>query len=150
MKSNLVLNHHGHQAMTVREERELRNTTKKLIECESRTKLIKELVRKGLGLRETEEFVSREAARLRKVGKGNGNNEYSKKGNSKHRVIVMKLMKEKLRDSQIDGVDLRRMKSSWLSKLKVRLNDSREFERVKKEVKIQGEKIRAKTEKKNA
>ena len=79
--------------MTVREERELRNTAKKLIECESRTKLIKELVRKGLGLREVEEFVSKEAARLRKGGK---NNEYMKKGNNKHRVIVSKLMKEKL------------------------------------------------------
>ena len=44
--------------MTVREERELRNAAKKLMECESRTKLIKELIKKGLGLREVEEFVS--------------------------------------------------------------------------------------------
>ena len=103
--------------MTVKEERELRNTARKLVECESRTKLIKELIQKGIGLREVEEFVAKEAAKLRKGNKGNGNNEYFKKGNNKHRVIVSKLMKEKLRDSQIDGVDLRRTKNSWLSKL---------------------------------
>ena len=136
--------------MTVREERELRNTAKKLMECESRTKLIKELIRKGLGLREVEEFVSKEAARLRKGGKGKGNNEYLRKGNNKHRGIVTKLMKEKLRDSQIDGVDLRRTKASWLSKLQTRLNNRREFDKVKGDVKVQCEKVKAKLEKKNA
>ena len=40
--------------MTVKEERELRNTARKLVECESRTKLIKELIQKGIGLREVE------------------------------------------------------------------------------------------------
>ena len=79
--------------MVILEDRELRNAAKKCIESEMRVMLISELLKKGLGFKEVEDFVTRERGKLR----GGGNLKTNFKN---HREIVSKLMNEKLRDSK--------------------------------------------------
>ena len=110
------------------EDRELRNTARKCVESEMRTMLITELLKKGLGFKEVEEFVQKERGKLR----GGGQNKVHYR---KHREIVEKLMTEKLRDCKRDSTRLRREKTAWLRRLKEKLGGNvKELERIKKEV----------------
>ena len=102
--------------MVIMEDRELRDAAKKCVEGEMRVVLIEELLKKGLGFKEIEDFVSRERKKLRAGDEIKGKMSYSK-----HRDIVKKLMLEKLRDGKRDCIRLRREKCAWLKKLKERL-----------------------------
>ena len=71
--------------MVATEERELRDTAKMCAEEEMRVKLLSELVKRGIGLKEVEDFVRKERGKLRMGGKMRVNS-------NKHRVIVRKLI----------------------------------------------------------
>ena len=118
--------------MAIQEDRELRNTAIKCIEGEMRVKLLKELLKRGIGLREVEDFVRNERSKFR------GGGLKKKLSLKKHREIVKKFMSEKLREAKGEGIKLRKLKKICLTKLETRLEfDKREFDRIKKEVKSQ-------------
>ena len=73
------------------EDRELRDVARRCIEEEMRVKLLSELVRRDVGLKEVEEFVKKERGKLRVGGKIGANLR-------KHRERVRRIMKEKLRE----------------------------------------------------
>ena len=125
------------------EDRELRDVARMCIEEEMRVKLLSELVRRDVGLKEVEEFVKKERGKLRVGGKIGASLR-------KHREIVRKIMKEKLRDSKGTSVKLRRDKKVCMRNLELRLGKgSREFERLKREVKDQVNKIKLKLKERN-
>ena len=130
--------------MTIKEDRDLRNAAKKCLAGELRSKLLEELLKKGLGLTEVEEFVSKEK---RKLKKGDGTDF---KGFKKHREIVKKIMKEKVRDSKGECISLRRDKFRCLKILETRLRHNKdEFERIKREVRQNCVKLKTKIVRKN-
>ena len=55
--------------MSALEIRSLRNTTTRMIKSEERGKLLRELIKSGVGLREIEEFVGNEESKLRTKNK---------------------------------------------------------------------------------
>ena len=125
--------------MVTSEDRELRNAAQKCIEGEMRVMLLEGLLKKGLGLKEIEDFVSRERGKLRRGG-GMKNVTYRK-----HREIVKKLMGEKLRDSKGECTRLRREKTACLKRLEGSLKgNKREVERIKKDVKNHVQKVKNK------
>ena len=111
--------------MAIKEDRELRDAASKCAEGEMRVKLLKELLKRGIGLKEVEDFVRRERNKFR------GGGIRKKLSIKKHREIVKKFMSEKLRDAKGEGIKLRKNKKICLESLEKRLEfDKREFEKV--------------------
>ena len=124
--------------MAVMEDREFRNAAKKCVEGEMRVLLISELLKKSLGFKEVEDFVSKEREKLRGGVK-------TRVTFRRHREIVNKLMSEKLRDSKRDSAQLRKERTLCLRRLQESLGgNKKEFEKIKKEVKEQVNKVKAK------
>ena len=119
--------------MAAREARELRNLSKRCAESEARTKLLKNLVTKGLGLKEVEDFVTRERSRY----KGGGMKvQVLRKQDRKHREIVNKLMVEKVKDSNRESIYFRKQKTECLGRITRTLGkNSRELRQLKEEIK---------------
>ena len=127
--------------MSALEIRELRNTAAKMIKSEERGKLLRELIKSGIGVREIEEFVMNEESKLRTKSKSN-----IKKG----RDIVVELMKIKMRDNVREGNKLRKAKNKLRKKVEDRLGkNSRRCRWVMRSVRTNGEILREKLMKKN-
>ena len=123
--------------LTGKEDRDLRDAVRRVMEGELRVRLISELLKRGLGFKEIEEFVCNEDRKKKCVEGGKVNDIlYLRKGSKpKHREIVEKLMREKLRDAQKDCVNLRRTKSECLRILKSRIEDKKVVDKILKEAK---------------
>ena len=69
---------------------------------------------------------------------------------NKHRVIVRKLMEEKLRDSKGKSIELRRDKKNCLEKLEHKMGKgSKVLERIKREIKDHVSKVKLKLRERN-
>ena len=88
--------------MTALEVRGFRNTSKKLVEAEERTRMLKELLKNNVGLNEEEEFMQNSISKLRILAKK------GKFMEKKHEELVNLTMKHKIRDNILYGVKLRR------------------------------------------
>ena len=93
--------------MTAKEVREYRNISKKLVEAEERGKLLKNLLRQKVCLKEEEVFIEGSDNKFRILG--------NKKGilKKKHEEFVKVNLKYKIKDNQLYGVKLRRRRD-WL------------------------------------
>ena len=79
--------------MTAREVRDYRGTSKKLVEAEERSKMLKDLLRSKVCLGEEEMFIKKSQTKFKVLGK---NKEVLKK---KHEELVKVNLKYKIKDN---------------------------------------------------
>ena len=125
--------------MAAKDVRAFRDLSNKLTACEERTRLLDNLVKAKVGLREVEEYIRKEKDKLR--GEGN-----YKPGEQ----IVMGVMKAKFRDNISFGIRLRRQRTQIRKKLERTLGeDSNQMRKILKECKDNRTTLRKKLRKKN-
>ena len=119
--------------MTAQEQRKYKNLTEKLIRIEERSKLLKNLIRKGVGLKDEEEFMKYEE------GKFKG------KQNFKKKEIITRIMEIKLKDNNRWGTKVRRLRNVTKKKIEERIGtESEEYKDLIKETKNMHTKLRPK------
>ena len=132
-----------------REERAYRRSAKKCTRGEAKTRLLEDLLRKRLGLREVEEFVKKE----RKTFMGGGKEEKFNSRISKHkeeRCIVDKIMRRKLKGNNDHCKVLRREKVKCDESLVAKLGGkTREYRRVVRETRKNCDELRSMLKGKN-
>ena len=121
------------------DERILRNIWKKCTEVEERTKFLESLIGKGVGLKEVEEFVISQEAKL-KVG-----------GSWKSRREIVNLsMKEKAFDNKKLGEKMRKKRAVARSKLELSVGtNSRTIRRIVKDIGLNMDRLRVQIRKEN-
>ena len=92
--------------MTAQDRRELRKITYQVVEAEERGVLIRNLLSKGVGFREEEEFWKKEKLKLK------GGKEFDKK-----KGIVNLAMKEKLQDNYKHLVKLKKLRTKLAGRI---------------------------------
>ena len=110
-----------------------RDTCKKLVEAEERSKMLKNLVKLKIGLNEDEKFLHNSDKKFKVLGK----NEHIV--GKKHLELSQILLKYKIKDNNLFSVKLRK-KRSWLrGKIETSLGSrSKECRRLIEEVKEYG------------
>ena len=132
-----------------REERTYRNSNKKCIKGEYRTRLLEDLLKRRLGLKEVEEFIIRDRKTFH--GGGEDRNYFkNKKKYEEERILVENIMRRKLRESSKHCIGLRKDRHLAEDTLRGILGrNSRVFKKVKGDVKKNSENLRAEPRKKN-
>ena len=129
------------------EIRALRNLAAKIVKCEERDRLLWELTKAGVGLREIEEFVGREHRKLRD---SNRNCSRGSKDAKMRSEIVTSLMEMKRRDNKKEGDNLRKKRNKMRRTIEDKLGqNSRCYRWVIRTIKINGKVLRDKLRKKN-
>ena len=118
--------------MTAEDVRAFRNLSKKLTECEERTRMLENLMKCKVGLREVEEYVNKEREKLRNGEKFSPKSE-----------IVNGVMKAKFRDNISFGIRLRKRKNIFKVKLEKTLGQqSCKYRKIVRECKEERERLR--------
>ena len=126
------------------EKREFRNVSKKLVEAEERTKLLKELLKNKVCLREDEEFVRNSNLKFRVLGEKMGQMD------RKREEFLGMTLKYKIRDNILYGVKVRRKRDGLRRKLEEMLGKkSLELRQLVREVNEYGSRLRLDIRKKN-
>ena len=131
-----------------REERMYRSSCKKCVRGEATTRLLEDLIRKRIGLKDIEEFIIRD----RNSSRGGGEETFSSKIRKyeEERVIVENLMRKKLRESSKNCILLRKQRQLAEKNLMEHLGGrNRIFRGIVKDVKKNGEKLKMVLMKKN-
>ena len=131
-----------------REERTYRSSYKKCIKGETRTRLLEDLTKKRLGLRDVEEFIIRE----RKTFHGGGEDNFQSRIRKyeEERSLVVKIMSWKMRENSKFCIRLRKNRLTAEKALKETLGrNSRVFKKVKEDTKRHGENLRGELKEKN-
>ena len=132
-----------------REERSYRSSNKKIVKGEARNRLLSDLLKRKIGLREVEEFVLRE----RKTFQGGGGIKtfHSKiLRNEEERKLVDMMMRRKLRENGKHTIKLRREKVLADKSLREALGGrTREYKKIVEDTKKNCEKLREELKGKN-
>ena len=133
-----------------REERAYRNLYKKCVKGESTNRLLEELIKKRIGLKDVEEFVRREA----KTHKGGGTEENFNSKITKHkeeRGLVENIMRRKLLGNSKYCIKLRRDRNlAEKTLINILGGKNRVYHGIMKDVKKNGEKLKNVLKMKNA
>ena len=125
--------------MAAKEERTYRNLSKKLTKNEAQGHLLEGLLTHGVGLREVEEDIRREAKQLKGGGRYKGRNE-----------IIRVKMREKIKDNHLVAVKLRRKRNLAKGKLETSVGaKSKVCRRIIREVKAYSTELRFKLSEEN-
>ena len=127
--------------MSAKEIRTLRNLADKLVKIEERDKLLGNLVKSGIGVREVEEFVRHEEDKLRNFQKSS----YKKK-----RKIVCMMMEIKIRDNLREGNKIRKTRKRLRQTIEETIgSNSRKCRWVMRSIRDNGVNLRTRLRKKN-
>ena len=131
--------------MTTQEIREYRTTCKKLVEIEERSKLLEELRKKNVCLREEELFIQGLKNKFKVLGNK------ATAGENCHTELVKTALKFKIKDNVLHGVKVRKKRNLLRGKIEAGLGSrSSMCRRVVQEVKEYSAAYRLKLKKKHA
>ena len=125
--------------MVAKDIRAFRTLSKNLVKIEERSILLGNLIARGVGLREEEEFLLLEQSKFK------SNQQFRKK-----KEIVILAMKEKLWDNRKFEVKTRKLRNRTLSRIEEHLGrNSRPCRRLRNDVRIHCQNVRREIKKKN-
>ena len=125
--------------MSAQEIRAYRSMNSKLVKVEELDKLMGNLIERGIGFKEEEEFIIRENLKLKGA-----------KGKKLKKDFVLQLMKLKLRDNRILGEKIRNQRNKLRGKIEETLGQrSRQCRWIVKSVKENNLRLRQRVRKKN-